>query len=174
MSLLRKGYVQVYTGNGKGKTTAALGLALRASGAGLKVYIQQFMKNGNYSEIKALRGIYNIKVSRCGNGPFITGKPAIADIECAENGFEDAKGSIFSGKYDLVVLDEINTAMKIGLLAPRNVINIIKKKPKNVELVLTGRGCPPSIMKIADLVTEMREIAHPYNKGIVARRGIEY
>lgn len=174
MGTLGKGYVHVYTGNGKGKTTAALGLALRASGAGLKVYIQQFAKNKKYSEIKALQGIKNIKVSQCGNGPLITAKPVIADIECAENGFEDAKRSIFSGKYDLVVLDEINIAMNIGLLAPRDVINIIKKKPRNLELVLTGRGCPSSIMKIADLVTEMREIAHPYNKGIVARRGIEY
>ena len=171
---MKNGYVQIYTGKGKGKTTAALGLALRASGAGLKVYIQQFAKNKKYSEIKALKGIKNIKVSQCGNGPFITGKPSIDDIKCAENGFEAAKRSIFSGKYDLVVLDEINIAMKMGLLASVDVIKIIKKKPKNIELVLTGRGCPPTIIKIADLVTEMRDIAHPYRRGIIARRGIEY
>ena len=173
-NILKKGYVHVYTGNGKGKTTAALGLALRASGAGLKVYIQQFAKNKESGEIKALHRIYNIKVSQCGSGPFIIGKPAIADIECAIKGFEEAKKNILSGKYDLVILDEINIAVKIGLLETEDVIDIIRKKPRNVELVLTGRGCPSSIIKMADLVTEMREVKHPYRRGIVGRRGIEY
>ncbi|MDD5436533.1 MAG: cob(I)yrinic acid a,c-diamide adenosyltransferase [Candidatus Omnitrophica bacterium] len=172
--MLKTGYIHVYTGNGKGKTTAALGLALRASGAGLKVYIQQFAKSCEYSEIKALRKIPGIKVSQCGNGTFIFGKPKISDIECAKRGFRDAKKKILSGRYDLVVLDEINVAMKFGLVSVRSVMGIIKHKPKSVELVLTGRGCPPSIKNIADLVTEMREVKHPYRQGIAGRKGVEY
>ena len=174
MASLKTGYVHVYTGNGKGKTTAALGLALRASGAGMKVCIQQFAKNKNYSEIKALRRIANIKVSQCGNRSFIIGKPACSDIECAKKGFEEARKDILSKKYDLVVLDEINVAIKLGLIDVQEVINIIKRKPISVELVLTGRHCPPAIRRLADLVTEMREIRHPYRRGIVGRRGIEY
>ena len=142
MGALKIGYVHVYTGNGKGKTTAALGLALRASGAGLKVYIQQFAKKGDYGEIKALRKIGNIKVSQCGNRPFIVGKPGINDIRCAKEGFESAKKNIFTGKFDLVILDEINVAMKLGLIRTRQVLEIINKKPKHVELILTGRNCP--------------------------------
>jgi cob(I)alamin adenosyltransferase len=174
MGALKIGCVHVYTGNGKGKTTAALGLALRASGAGLKVYIQQFAKNKNYSEIKALRTIKNIKVSQCGNGPFIIGKPERSDVECAIGGWEKAKKYILSGKYDVVVLDEINVAMKLGLIKTRDVANLISRKPKTVELVLTGRNCPSFIQKMADLVTEMREVKHPYRRGVVGRNGIEY
>ena len=174
MGKLKAGYVQVYTGNGKGKTTAALGLALRASGAGLKVYIQQFAKNGNYSEIKALSRIPRIKISQCGNGPFIKGRPPVSDIECAKRGFEKAKNNIFSRKYDLVILDEINIAMKLGLVDTSDVIKMIRRKPGSVELVLTGRGCPVAIKKSADLVTEMKETKHPYRRGVDGRKGIEY
>ena len=174
MASLKTGYVHVYTGNGKGKTTAALGLALRASGAGMKVCIQQFAKNKNYSEIKALRRIANIKVSQCGNRSFIIGKPACSDIECAKKGFEEARKDILSKKYDVVILDEINVALKLGLIDIKGVIDIIKSKPTSVELVLTGRYCPLAIRKIADLVTEMREIRHPYRRGIGGRKGIEY
>lgn len=174
MGAFKRGYVHVYTGNGKGKTTAALGLALRASGAGLKVYIQQFAKNKVYSEIKALRRLKNVKVSQCGDGPFIIGKPSISDIECARRGFEEAKKNILSRKYDLVILDEINIAMKLKLVNVGDVMRIIKRKPKSVELVLTGRGSPSAIIETADLVTDMREIAHPYRKKIIGRRGIEY
>ena len=174
MGALKIGYVHVYTGNGKGKTTAALGLALRASGAGLKVYIQQFAKNKNYSEIKALRTIKNIKVSQCGNGPFIIGKPERSDVECAAGGWKKAKKNILSGKYDLVILDEINVAMKLGLVNSIDVVTLIGRKPKTVELVLTGRNCPPPIQKMADIVTEMREVKHPYRRGVGGRKGIEY
>ena len=174
MTAIRRGCVHVYTGNGKGKTTAALGLALRASGAGLRVAIQQFLKNGDYSEIKALRKIGNIKVCQCGNKAFIKGRPSVSDFECAKNGFEKAGEDIFSKKYDLVILDEVNVAMKLGLIATKEVMNLITNKPKTVELVLTGRGCPTVIKNAADLVTEMREIRHPYQQGNCARRGIEY
>ncbi|MDD5428581.1 MAG: cob(I)yrinic acid a,c-diamide adenosyltransferase [Candidatus Omnitrophica bacterium] len=171
---LKLGLVQVYTGSGKGKTTAALGLALRASGAGLKVSIQQFAKSGEYCEIKALRRLGNIKVSQCGSKCFIKGRPDTSDIECARRGLKKAKGDIFSGKFDLVILDEVNVAMKLKLIKIKDVIDVIKRRPKSVELVLTGRDCPASIKKMADLVTEMREIRHPYKRGINARRGIEY
>ncbi|MFA6320701.1 MAG: cob(I)yrinic acid a,c-diamide adenosyltransferase [Candidatus Omnitrophota bacterium] len=174
MAVLNKSCVHVYTGNGKGKTTAALGLVLRASGAGLKVSIQQFIKSGNYSEIKALRKISNVDLAQCGRKSFIKGKPSEADSECAKRGFEKAKDDIFSEKYDLVVLDEINVAMKLGLVNTREVAAIIKDRPKSVEIILTGRDCPAMIKEIADLVTEMREMRHPYRRGIKARRGIEY
>ena len=174
MAALKRGYVHVYTGNGKGKTTAALGLALRASGAGLNVCIQQFGKKGNYGEIKALRKIGNIKVSQCGNGSFIMGRPASPDIKCAKRGLEQAKRDIFSKKYDVIILDEINIAMKLGLIDVRDVIRILKDRPTSVELVLTGRDCPPGVKRIADLVTEMKEVRHPYRRGITGRKGIEY
>ena len=174
MSKLKIGYVQIYTGKGKGKTTAAMGLALRAAGSGLKVYIQQFAKNSESGEIKALRKFSNIKVSRCGNGPFIRCKPDISDVQCAVAGWRDAQINILSGRYDLVILDEINVAMKLGLVKERIVRETISKKPKHVEVVLTGRDCPASVRKIADLVTVMSEVKHFYKKGVVARRGIEY
>ena len=174
MGVLRKGYVQVYTGNGKGKTTAAFGLALRASGAGLKVYIQQFVKKKDSGEITALRNIDNIVVGRCGRGPFIIGKAQAADIKLANAGLAKAKKKILSGKYDLVILDEINIALKLGLVKCDEVLDIIKCRSASVELVLTGRNCPKKIKNAADLITDMREVRHPYRSGVIARRGIEY
>ena len=171
---LKRGLVQVYTGNGKGKTTAAIGLAIRASGAGLKVYIHQFIKGGPCSEIKTLKNIKNIKVEQCGRGCFIKGNPKAKDVVCAESGLAKVRSIIGSGKYDIVILDEINVALKLGLLQAKEVVDIIKNKPKATELVLTGRGCPASVIKYADLVTQMREIKHPYARGIIARCGIEH
>ncbi|OGW83439.1 MAG: cob(I)yrinic acid a,c-diamide adenosyltransferase [Omnitrophica bacterium RIFCSPLOWO2_01_FULL_45_10] len=170
----KKRLVQVYTGNGKGKTTAAIGLAIRAAGAGYKVYIQQFIKGRIYSELKALSKIKNIKAEQCGRGCFIKGKPTMLDKICAQSGLLRAEQIIMSGKYDLVILDEVNVALKLGLIECEKVIDIISRKPKDVEIVLTGRYCPSCILECADLVTEMREIKHPYKKGIPARRGIEY
>lgn len=169
---MKKGLVEIYTGNGKGKTTAALGLALRASGAGLKVYIVQFIKGKPYSEIKSLKKIKNIKIEQCGRGCFIK-KPCSKDFECARNGLISAGKNIMSKKYDLVILDEINVALKLGLVKTADLIDIIKNKPRSVELVLTGRYCPRSLFKYADLLTEMKEIKHPYQKGIKARLGVE-
>lgn len=171
---LKKGLVEIYTGNGKGKTTAALGLAIRAKGAGLNTYMVQFIKNKKYSEIKALKDIKNIKIEQCGRGCFIKGKPKKIDLECAQKGLRNLRKRIMSGKYDLVILDEVNVALKVGLLKRKDIIDMIKQKPAQVELVLTGRYCPGDLIKHADLVTEMREIKHPYRKGIKARRGIEY
>jgi cob(I)alamin adenosyltransferase len=171
---LKKGLVQIYTGCGKGKTTAALGLALRAVGAGLKVYMLQFIKGKSYSELKALKSIKNIKIDQCGRGCFIKKKPSGIDISCARRGLIRAEKAIMSGDYDVVILDEANIALSIGLIDIKDTLNIIKAKPRNVELVLTGRRCPRSLLKRAHLVTDMREVKHPYQKGVKARRGIEY
>jgi len=146
-----RGYVQVYTGNGKGKTTAAFGLALRAAGAGLKVYIGQFLKKGEYSELNSINRFKDlIKVEQFGG-----------------------KEIIFSREYDVVILDEINVALYYRLLSEEDLINLIKNKPSDVELVLTGRYASSQIIKIADLVTEMRKIKHYFSKGVTARKGIE-
>jgi cob(I)alamin adenosyltransferase len=171
---LKKGLVQIYTGNGKGKTTAALGLALRAAGAGYKVYIGQFIKSDAYSEIKMLRKIKKIKVEQYGRGCFIKKKPKKIDIDYAQKGLSKARKNIASGKYDVVILDEANVAVSLSLIKIRDVFNLIKHKPISVELVLTGRYSPPALLKYADLVTEMKELKHPYKKGTKARLGIEY
>ena len=171
---LKKGLVQVYTGNGKGKTTAAFGLALRAAGAGLKVYILQFVKGRFYSELAAFKRIKGVKIAQCGRGCFIKGKPKQQDRDLAEKGLLKAGANIMSGIYDVVILDEVNIALHFGLLNTKEIIVLIEKKPKNVELVLTGRYCPKAILKHAQLATDMREIKHPYQKSIKARRGIEY
>ena len=166
--------IQVYTGNGKGKTTAALGLALRAAGAGLKVYIAQFIKGKPYSELKGLRRFKNIKVEQFGRGCFIKKSPARIDKELAQKGLERVKNILSTKIYDLVILDEINIALQLGLLDLREVVKILKDAPKKVELVLTGRYAKPGILKSADLVTEFREVKHYFRKNIPARKGIEF
>ena len=171
---IKKGLVQIYTGNGKGKTTAALGLALRAVGAGYKVYIGQFIKSNAYSEIKALKAIKKIKVEQYGRGCFIKKKPKKIDINYAQKGMSKARKNIVSGKYDVVILDEVNVALSLNLIDIKDVFDLIKHKPVSVELILTGRYSPPALLKYADLVTEMKELKHPYKKGIKARLGIEY
>lgn len=166
--------IHIYTGEGKGKTTAALGLALRAAGAGLKVYIGQFIKGKNYSELKVLKKIKNIKVEQFGRGCFIKWAPNKKDIELAKSGLEKINKIIYKRIYGVVILDEINVVLKLKLLALEDIVNLIKKTPKKIELVLTGRYAHPKILKLADLVTEMKEIKHYFKKGIKARRGIEY
>ena len=172
---MRRGLVQIYTGNGKGKTTAALGLALRAFGAGLKIYLGQFIKKGLFSEIKALRRFHpDIIIRQYGNGRFVKGKPSPADIRCGQKGLSDLNRVMISGKYDLVIADEIICAVNAGLITAREVLRLIAKKPPDVELVLTGRNAPNQIMKQADLITEMKKIKHPFDKGLGGRKGIEY
>jgi len=166
--------IQVYTGNGKGKTTAALGLALRASGAGLKVYIAQFIKGRRYSELKALKKFKNIKLEQFGRGCFIKAKPSAEDIGLAERGFAKVKQVISRRKYDLVVLDEINIALHLKLLKLSALINLLRQAPKKTELVLTGRYAHPDILKLADLVSEIREKKHYFKRGVKARKGIEF
>lgn len=168
-----KGYVQVYTGNGKGKTTASLGLAIRAAGAGLGVFIIQFMKQGMYSEIKALKTFENIIVEQYGAGQFVKGKPSGAEKAGCKQGYEQLCSIIESGKYDLVIADEANVACCYGLLSEEDLLHLIDIKPEHVELVITGRGAPASVIEKADLVTEMTEIKHYYQQGVVSRVGIE-
>jgi cob(I)alamin adenosyltransferase len=169
-----KGYVQVYTGDGKGKTTAALGLSVRAAGAGLKVYIAQFIKMGDYSEIKALKKFSGlITVEQFGLGRFIKGKPSKEDMEAAWAGIEKVKSLMASGGYDIIILEEANVAARCGLISVNDIIDLISSKPENMELVITGRGAAPEVIEKADLVTEMKEIKHYYQKGVQARAGIE-
>ena len=171
---MTKGYVQVYTGNGKGKTTAMLGLALRAVGAGLRVYIGQFMKTGNYSEIAAItKHLPQITVEQYGEGYDLGGMACESDFTAADHGLQKAQAAMLSGEYDIIALDEINMAATVGLLPLGSVVELIKNKPHNVELVLTGRYAPPDVVAAADLVTEMRDIKHYYNIGVAARDGVE-
>lgn len=168
------GYVQVYTGNGKGKTTAALGLALRAAGAGLKVFIAQFMKAGDYSEIKALeRFADRIAVEQFGTGAFIMGRPSEADIAAAARGIERVRALLAAGSHELVILDEANVAAALGLFPVQKLLDILDARPRNVEIVITGRSADPRVVERADLVTEMKEIRHYYQQGVAARLGIE-
>jgi cob(I)alamin adenosyltransferase len=176
MPKLEKGLVQVYTGNGKGKTSAAFGLALRAVGRGLKVYIIQFIKGGfDYGELYVVDKLPNLTLRSFGRGKFVTEKPAgKEDIRLAEEAFALGEKIVKSGEYDIVILDEINVAMKLELIETEKVLELIRAKPKQVELVLTGRYAPSEIIEAADLVTEMKEIKHPFNNGYQARKGIEY
>lgn len=171
---MKKGYIQVYTGNGKGKTTASLGLAIRSAGAGLKVWLGQFLKNGDFSEVKALK-IFNDTIThkQFGMPGFVFGKPSEDDFKKARDGFNLALEALQSNKYDVVILDEINTAYSIDLLSIKDLEQLANVKPNNVELVFTGRGADDKIFELADLVTEMREIKHYFKEGVKARVGIE-
>ncbi|MFH0918135.1 MAG: cob(I)yrinic acid a,c-diamide adenosyltransferase [Candidatus Omnitrophota bacterium] len=166
--------IQVYTGNGKGKTTAALGLALRASGAGLKVYIGQFVKGGYYHEIKALKKLGNIKVEQFGRRCFIKKSPEKIDIQMALAGLKRLNEIIAARKYRVVILDEVNIAVRLKLIPLSGLLELIKHTPKTIELVLTGRYAHPKIIKLADLVSQINEVKHYYAQGIKARRGIEF
>ena len=172
---MMKGYIHVYTGNGKGKTTAAFGLALRAEGAGLKVFIGQFVKGKTYNEnVAAQKYLKNIEVKQYGLGCFIIKTPTTEDINAARKGLEEMGKNILSGKYDVVVMDEVTIALHYKLFTVEELLEIIKNKPEHVELVLTGRYAPTEIIEVADLVTEMKEVKHYYQQGVEAREGIEY
>ncbi len=171
-----KGYLQVYTGNGKGKTTAALGLSLRAAGHGLKVRIIQFMKGWiDYGELNGVRMLgANVQIHQAGRDTFVNrNSPDAEDVRMARQGWELAKGIILGRQADVVVLDEINCAVDFGLIPEAEVLEVLRQKPDGMELILTGRNAPAAFIELADLVTEMREIKHYYSKGIDARVGIE-
>ncbi|MDH4163228.1 MAG: cob(I)yrinic acid a,c-diamide adenosyltransferase [Nitrospirota bacterium] len=171
---MRKGFVQVYTGNGKGKTTAALGLAVRAAGAGMKVFIAQFIKSRRTSEHHALERFEDsITVRQYGKGLLIGRKPGVADLRAARKGYEEVRDALRERQYDLVIMDEANVAVHCGLLSVEELLDIMQSRPKDVELVITGRYADKRIMDAADLVTEMKEIRHYWSKGTQARRGIE-
>jgi cob(I)alamin adenosyltransferase len=171
--MLTKGYIQVYTGNGKGKTAAALGLALRSRCAGYKVYIGQFMKGQDYSELSAMKYFENLLMVQYGDMFFVHGKPSVKDMVMARSGLAQISGVLISGAYDVVIFDEINTAVYFNALNEAEVLEVLYKKPEHVEVILTGRYAPEGFIKIADLVTEMKEIKHYYNRGVPSRTGIE-
>ncbi len=172
----RKGYIQVYTGDGKGKTTAALGLALRAAGHGLRVYIGQFLKGQTYGELFSVKKLSPlIKIEQFGRRGFVhvTRNPDEEDIERAKRGLKKCLEAMLSQKYRIIILDEINVAIEFNLLSEKEVHKFLDQKPAEVEIILTGRFAPSSIIKRADLVTEMKEKKHYYKKGVRARDGIE-
>jgi cob(I)alamin adenosyltransferase len=171
---MKQGYIQVYTGDGKGKTCAALGLVLRACGAKLRVYLAQFIKRGRTCEIRSLRTRFpEVTVRPCGRGCFIIGKPKPADIAAAQKGLKQLRRAMLSGRYDIVIADEANSAVAAGLLSVRDLLALMNEKPAGVELVITGRQAHRQVIRRADLVTEMREIKHYYHQGVRARPGIE-
>lgn len=170
----QKGYIQVYTGNGKGKTTAAIGLTHRAVGAGKKVFFGQFVKGMIYSEIKALQQyLPSVDVRQYGLECFIYRKPSQEDIEAARKGLVEVTEIVKSGDYDVIILDEANIAVYYELFSIEELIDVLKQKQDKTEIVITGRYARPELIELADLVTEMREIKHYYQKGIEARLGIE-
>ncbi len=189
-----KGYTQIYTGNGKGKTTSAIGLAIRALGAGMKVMMIQFMKDPVYSEHKILSQLDGMTLKTFGKPFFIVyddenlekakkwerkivvfkkGNPPKDYVELIHNGLQVAKKAVYNGEYDLVILDEINVVLYYELASVEEVEDILKSKKDNVEVVLTGRYANEKLIKLADLVTEMKEIKHYYQQGVMSRKGIE-
>jgi cob(I)alamin adenosyltransferase len=172
----KTGLVQVYTGNGKGKTTAALGLALRAAGSNMRTYIGQFLKGRQYGELESIKHLSPlITIEQYGINGWVHVDEATPDQKAAaRNGLIKATKAIMSEKYDIVVLDEINIAIFFGVLPEQEVLDLLDIKPDSVELILTGRNAPQSLIERADLVTEMKEIKHPFKKGVQARQGIEY
>lgn len=173
---MNRGFIQIYTGNGKGKTTAAIGQAVRAAGAGLKSYIVQFMKEYPYSELNSLKNLSEWStIEQFCSDEFVIKRetPTKEEIEKAKHALSIASEKMLSGNFDLIILDEVCVAIYFGLLTLEDVLPLIDRKPEHVELILTGRYCPQELIDRADLVTEMGEVKHYYQKGILARKGIE-
>jgi cob(I)alamin adenosyltransferase len=173
---LDKGFIQVYTGNGKGKSTAAIGQAVRAAGFGLKTYIVQFMKEFPYSELNSLKYLEEwITIEQFCGDDFVYKKqlPGPEEIAKAKRGLSTSLENMLSSEFDLIILDEINVAIYFKLFTTDEVLEFINKKPKNIELILTGRYCPKELIEAADLVTEMKEVKHYYRNGVISRKGIE-
>ena len=169
-----KGYVQVYTGDGKGKTTAAIGLAIRSLGAGWRVFIAQFLKAGEYSEHKALAKFSDhLTIKTYGRNVFIKGKPEDEDRRLAQAAYEEIAEIVVAGRHRLVILDEANVAVYYGLLSVDQILELIDRRAEGVELVITGRYAHSRLIDRADLVTEMREVKHYFHQGIKARKGVE-
>ena len=171
-----RGLIMVITGDGKGKTTAALGQALRALGHGKKVLVIQFMKGRKYGEVLcAEQCLPNLTVRLCGLDSFVMrGNPAPVDVELAKQGLDLARNAILSEEYNMVILDEINVAMDFGLVPVDAVVSMLKHKPASVDVILTGRYAPKAIVDLADTVSEVKEIKHHYSQGIKERAGIEF
>ncbi|HAS90720.1 MAG TPA: cob(I)yrinic acid a,c-diamide adenosyltransferase [Clostridiales bacterium] len=172
--MMEKGYIHIYTGNGKGKTTAAFGLAVRAALSGKKVFIGQFVKNMEYNETKIKDYLSNIEIKQLGRGCFIYEDPEEIDKETAKKGLEECSILLASGEYGLIILDEINIALYFKLFEVSDVVNALKNKAENTEVVLTGRYAPKELIEMADLVTKMVEIKHYYSRGVLSRNGIDH
>jgi len=176
MNKLEKGFVQIYTGNGKGKSTAAIGQAVRAAGFGARTYIAQFMKEFPYNELISLKYLSKwITIEQFGGDEFVYKKelPGEEELAKARKGLLTSKEKMLSGDYDLIILDEAIVAIYFKLIETKDLIEFIKTKPTNLEIILTGRYCPEELIELADLVTEMKEVKHYYQKGITSRKGIE-
>ena len=173
---MKKGYIQVYTGDGKGKTTASMGLIVRALGAGMKVYFGQFLKNHPYSEVKGLASIPGdrLKQAQFGTKRSVTDPMTEADYEAARAGIDTAEKEMLEGGYDLVVLDEFNLLAAYDFVSRKRLELFIENKPETTELVLTGRSAPEWLISRADLVTEMKMVKHYYEADVPARKGIEF
>lgn len=167
------GMIQVYTGNGKGKTTAAIGLAIRALGAGQRVFLGQFVKGMPYSELQSLGLHQGITIRQYGRDCFIHREPTREDIELAQNGLKEADLIMKSGEYELVILDEASIAIYYHLFTVHELLQSIQERNQEVEVVITGRMAPPELLEKADLVTHMEEVKHYYQQGVLARVGIE-
>ena len=169
-----KGYVQVYTGDGKGKTTAAIGLAIRALGAGWRVFIAQFLKSGEYSEHKALAQFSDhLTIKTYGRNVFIMGEPEEEDRRLAQEAYQQITEVVASGRYRLVILDEANVAVHYGLITVSQILDLIDRRAEGVELLITGRYAHSQLIERADLVTEMSAVKHYFDRGIKARVGVE-
>jgi cob(I)alamin adenosyltransferase len=173
MGIMKKGYIHLYTGDGKGKTTAAFGIALRAHYAGFKVYVAQFVKSMAYHETKIQAVLNDFEIEQLGEGCFMDRSPNENDVFWAQRGWEKCKTILKSGDYDMIVLDELTIALYFGLLKIEEVLEGLSDRKENIEVVITGRYAPEILIKKADLVTEMREVKHYYQEGVVARDGIE-
>lgn len=169
------GLVHIYTGNGKGKTTAAFGLAMRAAGRGLNVLVMQFMKpSDGYGEQIACGNFPNIDIVCAGLDHFVSDPPSEEDVDAANAALKETERLLSTGRYDVAVLDESINAVRLGLFDSSRLIGSLERRPVNVEAVLTGRGMTPELEEYADLVTEMRLVKHPYDRGVDARKGVEY
>jgi len=170
----RKGYIHIYTGDGKGKTTAAIGLAIRAAGYGMKTYIGQFMKGQHYGELAALRDHPCITIEQYGDVECVHREEITQKhIDQAQLGLKQARKAMHSHQYDIIILDEINVAIWFDLITVEDVLELLNERPENIEFILTGRRSPKELMEIADLVSEVKEIKHYYTQGVKARTGIE-
>jgi len=169
-----KGYIHLYTGNGKGKTTAAIGLAVRAAGAGKKTYIAQFVKGMHYSELESLKRFPEIEIHQFGLDCFIVNEPTQKDIDAARHGLNTVSAIISNKQYDVIILDEICIALHYKLFSMDEFLDVLKLKPDETEIVMTGRYATQQLMDVADLVTEMKEVKHYYSCGVEARKGIDF
>lgn len=167
------GYIHIYTGNGKGKTTAAFGLALRALCAGKSVYIGQFVKSMKYNEVKVEKLFDTVKIEQLGRGCFINENPEQVDIDMAKNALAHCKELMAKGEYDMVILDEVTIAIYFKLFSVETLIEALNARSKDVEVIITGRYAPQELIAMADLVTEMQEVKHYYNAGVLSRDGID-